>query len=471
MNENELNNNTRVFDFTEEVVAEPEQEIFKTETPVSEIITAETEKERKKRIKAENKARKAQAKAAKKANKKKPGFVIRALRATAAAVLIGAVAGASFYGTVYTGFVKFPAPATQIVIENATKAAQLSSVDTTVTHIENSGVADVAAAVLPSVVAISGTVTYTANSYYFFYYGNMEQKSPVSGSGIILGANESELLIVTNAHVVDGVDNLKVTFVDNTSVDAVIKGMKSDSDLAVVAVPLEQISSDTISKIAYANIGNSDEVKVGETAIAIGNSYGYGISVTQGIVSATGKSLTVDNVVYSNLIQTDAAINPGNSGGALVNAKGELIGINSVKLSDTKVEGMGYAISITSVEDVIEELKVQETRSVKYSDEERGYLGIRGASVTSEYSSAFGMPVGVYVKTVTENSAAEKAGIVTGDIITGFDGKTVDSWDTLINLMNYYGYGEKVDVTFMRVEGNEYAEHTVCVELTRRPAQ
>ena len=331
MNENELDKNTRYFDFTDE-------------EPTEAASAQETEKERKQREKAEKKA----AKAAKKAGKKRPGFVVRTLRTGIAAVLVGVIAGASFYGTVYAGLVTFPTPATKVVIENATKAAQLTAVETGSGSqgVVTSGVVDVASAVLPSVVAISGTVTYTTNSYYFFYYGNMEQKSPVSGSGIIIGANESELLIVTNAHVVDGVEDLKVTFADNSTVDAVIKGMKSDSDLAVVAVPLEKISEDTIKSIAYANIGDSDEVKVGESAIAIGNSFGYGISVTQGIVSATGKSLTVDNVVYDDLIQTDAAINPGNSGGALVNAKGELIGINSVKLSDTKVEGMGYAISI-----------------------------------------------------------------------------------------------------------------------------
>ena len=223
-----------------------------------------------------------------------------------------------------------------------------------------------------------------------------------------------------------------------------------------------------MSAISIAKLGSSSDVEVGEAAIAIGNAAGYGISVTTGIVSAVGKRLTVDNVVYDNLIQTDAAINPGNSGGALFNSNGEVIGINSVKMSDTKVEGMGYAIAIESVKDIIDDLSTQTTR-VALDNDERGYIGVSGSSVTSEISQTYGWPVGVLIRSVTEDSAAERAGLQVNDVITSFDCKDVDSWETLVNLMKYYQVGEQVEVVYSRLENGAFTEYTTTLTLTEKP--
>lgn len=429
-----------------------------------------------------------------KKEKKPHGFLFRAVRGVACAVVIGAVAGASCYGAMYAGYVNFPTKSnneltdeqlSQIAKElNKSYLASLSdgtvangstlasvssdSVNSGVNVIDVSGIVK---NVISSVVAISGTQTVTNNSYNFGFWGgfnNQSYEAGVSGSGIIIGANDTELLIVTNAHVVENVNNLKVTFGDNTEVDAVVKGMKTDSDLAVVAVKLDDISADTMSAISIAKLGSSSDVEVGEAAIAIGNAAGYGISVTTGIVSAVGKKLTVDNVVYDNLIQTDAAINPGNSGGALFNSNGEVIGINSVKMSDTKVEGMGYAIAIESVKDIIDDLSTQTTR-VALDNDERGYIGVSGSSVTSEISQTYGWPVGVLIRSVTEDSAAERAGLQVNDVITSFDGKDVDSWETLVNLMRYYQVGEQVEVVYSRLENGAFTEYTTTLTLTEKP--
>lgn len=430
-----------------------------------------------------------------KGGKKRPCFFIRAVRGVACAVLIGAVAGASCYGAMYAGYINFPIKSndsselsdeqlsqiareinknylTDTTYDTASTGSTLASVSSStaasgVNVIDVSGIVE---HVISSVVAISGTQTVTSGSYGFSFWGNYQQsyEASVSGSGIIIGANDTELLVVTNAHVVDGVNNLKVTFGDGAEVDAVIKGIKSDSDLAVVAVKLDDISDSTMSAISIAKLGSSTDVKVGEAAIAIGNAAGYGISVTTGIVSAVDKSLTVDDVVYEDLIQTDAAINPGNSGGALFNAQGEVIGINSVKMSDTKVEGMGYAISIDSVKDIIDDLSTQTTR-VALDNEKRGYLGVSGNSVTSEISQMYGWPEGVLIKSITEGSAAENAGLEINDVITSFDGKEVDSWETLVNMMQYYEVGEQVELTYSRFERGSYVENTVTVTLTEKP--
>ena len=433
--------------------------------------------------KTEKKSKKA------KGEKKRPCFFIRAVRGVACAVVIGAVAGASCYGAMYAGYINFPVKEnSELSDEELSKIARelnknyltgTASTGSTLTNVSSGSVSsgttvldvsDIVDNVISSVVAISGTETVTSGYSGFSFWGNYQQsyEASVSGSGIIIGANDTELLVVTNAHVVDGVDNLKVTFGDGAEVDAVIKGMKSDSDLAVVAVKLEDISDSTMSAISIAKLGSSTEVKVGEAAIAIGNAAGYGISVTTGIVSAVDKYLTVDNVVYENLIQTDAAINPGNSGGALFNAQGEVIGINSVKMTDTKVEGMGYAISIDSVKDIIDDLSTQTTR-VALNNDERGYLGVSGNTVTSEISQTYGWPEGVLIKSITEGSAAENAGLEVNDVITSFDGKDVDSWETLVNMMQYYEVGEEVELTYSRFEKGSYVENTVTVTLTERP--
>ncbi len=433
-------------------------------------------------------------KAKAKKEKKPHGFFFRAVRGVACAVVIGAVAGGSCYGAIYAGYVNFPAKSNNELTDEqlsriakeinknylaslsdgtSTSGSTLASVssDAVQTGMNVIDVSGIVKNVISSVVAISGTQTVTNSSYNFGFWGgfnNQSYEAGVSGSGIIIGANDTELLIVTNAHVVEDVNNLKVTFGDNTEVDAVIKGMKTDSDLAVVAVKLDDISADTMSAISIAKLGSSSDVEVGEAAIAIGNAAGYGISVTTGIVSAVGKSLTVDNVVYDNLIQTDAAINPGNSGGALFNSNGEVIGINSVKMSDTKVEGMGYAIAIESVKDIIDDLSTQTTR-VALDNDERGYIGVSGSSVTSEISQTYGWPVGVLIRSVTEDSAAERAGLQVNDVITSFDGKDVDSWETLVNLMKYYQVGEQVEVVYSRLENGSFTEHTTTLTLTEKP--
>lgn len=429
-----------------------------------------------------------------KKEKKPHGFLFRAVRGVACAVVIGAVAGGSCYGAIYAGYVNFPAKSNNELTDeqlsriakeiNKNYLASLSdgtsasgstlasvSSDAVQTGMNVIDVSGIVKNVISSVVAISGTQTVTNSSYNFGFWGgfnNQSYEAGVSGSGIIIGANDTELLIVTNAHVVEDVNNLKVTFGDNTEVDAVVKGMKTDSDLAVVAVKLDDISADTMSAISIAKLGSSSDVEVGEAAIAIGNAAGYGISVTTGIVSAVGKSLTVDNVVYDNLIQTDAAINPGNSGGALFNSNGEVIGINSVKMSDTKVEGMGYAIAIESVKDIIDDLSTQTTR-VALDNDERGYIGVSGSSVTSEISQTYGWPVGVLIRSVTEDSAAERAGLQVNDVITSFDGKDVDSWETLVNLMKYYQVGEQVEVVYSRLENGAFTEYTTTLTLTEKP--
>ncbi len=429
-----------------------------------------------------------------KKEKKPHGFFFRAVRGVACAVVIGAVAGGSCYGAIYAGYVNFPAKSNNELTDeqlsriakeiNKNYLASLSdgasasgstlasvSSDAVQTGMNVIDVSGIVKNVISSVVAISGTQTVTNSSYNFGFWGgfnNQSYEAGVSGSGIIIGANDTELLIVTNAHVVEDVNNLKVTFGDNTEVDAVVKGMKKDSDLAVIAVKLDDISADTMSAISIAKLGSSSDVEVGEAAIAIGNAAGYGISVTTGIVSAVGKSLTVDNVVYDNLIQTDAAINPGNSGGALFNSNGEVIGINSVKMSDTKVEGMGYAIAIESVKDIIDDLSTQTTR-VALDNDERGYIGVSGSSVTSEISQTYGWPVGVLIRSVTEDSAAERAGLQVNDVITSFDGKDVDSWETLVNLMKYYQVGEQVEVVYSRLENGAFTEYTTTLTLTEKP--
>lgn len=431
-------------------------------------------------------------KAKAKKEKKQHGFMFKAVRGVACAAVIGAVAGASLYGTMYAGYINFPTKSgTALTDEQLSQIAKelnksylagitdSSAAGSTLTSVSSGSVSSGAKVldvsgivdnVISSVVAISGTQTVTSNSYGFSFWGNYPQsyEASVSGSGIIIGANDTELLVVTNAHVVEDVDNLKVTFGDGAEVDAVIKGMKADSDLAVVAVKLDDISNETMSAISIAKLGSSTDVKVGEAAIAIGNAAGYGISVTTGIVSAVDKSLTVEDVVYEHLIQTDAAINPGNSGGALFNADGEVIGINSVKMTDTKVEGMGYAISIESVKDIIDDLSTQTTR-VALDNDERGYLGVSGSSVTSEISQTYGWPVGVLVRSVSEGSAAEAAGLKVNDVITSFDGKDVDSWETLVNMMQYYEVGEEVEVKYSHLENGEFVENTTTVTLTEKP--
>ena len=319
-------------------------------------------------------------------------------------------------------------------------------------------VSSIVSACMPSVVAINGTMTTTTAGFYRQSY-----EAPVAGSGIILGKNDTELLIVTNAHVVDDVNDLKVTFIDDTQVEAVVKGSKSNKDLAVVAVKLSDIAQSTMDSIVIAEIGDASDVLVGEAAIAIGNSMGYGQSVTVGVISALNREITIDNVTYT-VIQTDAAINPGNSGGALINQYGQVIGINSAKLSDESVEGMGYAIPISDVMDIIEELMSKETRE-KVEASKQGYIGISGQDIDASTAAVWGYPEGIYVGKVQEKSAADEAGIKYRDIIVSFDDESVTTMAALKKKLAYYSAGETVNIGLYRYEDDQYVLKTVTLTL------
>lgn len=322
---------------------------------------------------------------------------------------------------------------------------------------------------MPSIVSITNMSVQEVQNYFG---GTSKQESESAGTGIIISQNDSELLVVTNNHVVAGSDTLTVTFADGNSVEANIKGTDSEYDVAVVAVPLDSISEDTKKAISVATLGDSTELKVGEPAIAIGNALGYGQSVTTGVISALNRSVsetdqTTGETTESSvkLIQTDAAINPGNSGGALVNASGEVIGINSSKLVGDSVEGVGYAIPISDVSDLIENLMNQETKT-KVAEADQGAIGIKGMSVSTEYSQQLNMPEGVYVSEVTKGGGAEKAGMTRGCIITGINGTTVSSKDDLQEQLQYYAKGDEVELTIQVPQSNgEYQEQSVTVIL------
>lgn len=341
-------------------------------------------------------------------------------------------------------------------------------------------VSDIAAEALPSIVSITTKSVQEVQSYYGMYgmYGyapqQQEQEVEGSGSGIIVGKNDDELLIATNYHVVEDADTLSVAFVDGNAVEATVKGFDEEKDLAVVSVALDDIDSDTMDAISVAKVGSSDDLKVGEQVVAIGNALGYGQSVTTGIVSAKNRRMDSDNNTVTddssdtgdgvNLIQTDAAINPGNSGGALLNMKGEVVGINSAKLASTEVEGMGYAIAISDVTDILENLMNETTRD-KLDDSDHGVLGISGRSVSSEAVQMYGIPAGVFVNEVTKGGAAEKAGLKSNSVITKFNGKSVSSIDQLIEYLSYYEPGEEVELTIEIPNGTEYKEETLKVTL------
>lgn len=318
-----------------------------------------------------------------------------------------------------------------------------------------SDVADIADNAMPSVVSITNMSVQQVQS---FFGGIQERESQSAGSGIIIGQNDKELLIVTNNHVVEGSDTLTVSFIDEESVEANVKGTDAGKDLAIIAVELDKIKNSTMEKIAVATLGDSEQIQVGEEAIAIGNALGYGQSVTRGIISATGRSI---DGIDSSLIQTDAAINPGNSGGALLDANGNVIGINSVKYADTKVEGIGYAIPMTDAVPIINELM---NRKV-LKDEEKGYLGISGRTVGESLSQAYGLPVGVFVSAVSDNGAAKQAGIKQGDIITKINDSKITSIEQVQEKVNNLEAGTEITVTISRSQDGEYKEQDVKVTL------
>ena len=391
---------------------------------------------------------------------KKPQKKIpKAVAVTGFALLFGVVSSGTFLASNVvgskvlglTGVTKTNTTATKSVNSNASLSKSSSVVTSDVSSIVEN--------VMPSIVSITNMSVQQVQD---FFGGVSQQQSESAGTGIIISQNDSELLVVTNNHVVAGSDTLTVTFDDGTSVEANIKGTNSEYDIAVVAVPLDSISDDTMKAISVATLGDSTQLKVGEPAIAIGNALGYGQSVTTGIISA--KERTIDGY-DGDYIQTDAAINPGNSGGALVNASGEVIGINSSKLVGDSVEGVGYAIPISDVSDLIQNLMNQATKT-KVAEKDQGAIGIKGMSVPAEYSKQLNMPEGVYVSEITKGGGAEAAGMAKGSVITAIDGTTVSSMDDLQEQLQYYAKGDKVSLTIQIPQSNgEYEEKTVEVTL------
>ena len=427
-------------------------------------------------------------------NKKETdSFGKKAGTTVALAVLFGLVASAVFLS------VSFVAGKYLKTDEKSTHLETTQSVSETVTDDGSEGeigadaesgngtVASVAQASMPSVVAITTVSVQEIPS--FFGYGSRQYKSAATGSGIIVGDNDEELLIATNNHVVDGASTLSVCFIGNDvmnaetetenaddtgdlnledAVSARIKGTDSDNDLAVIAVKKADIPEDTLSEIKIAQIGSSEDLVVGQQVVAIGNALGYGQSVTSGWISALNRTIsTEDGTSSSGLIQTDAAINPGNSGGALLNMKGELIGINSAKYADSTVEGMGYAIPISRAKPILEDLMNRQTRE-KVSAEEKGYLGVVLSNLTTEAIQMYDMPEGAFVRGVEEKSPAEKGGICKGDIIVKFDGQSVTSGDDLLEKLQYYKFGEKIEAVVARATDGEYQESTVEITLGSR---
>lgn len=402
----------------------------------------------------------------KKEHKKMP----KAVAVTGLALMFGVVSSATFLTTNYVGTKVLKLGTTQKSTSTTSTSAVTSNASLTKTSsVVTSDVSSVVENVMPSIVSITNMSVQEVQNYFG---GTSKQESESAGTGIIISQNDSELLVVTNNHVVAGSDTLTVTFADGNSVEANIKGTDSEYDVAVVAVPLDSISEDTKKAISVATLGDSTELKVGEPAIAIGNALGYGQSVTTGVISALNRSVsetdqTTGETTESSvkLIQTDAAINPGNSGGALVNASGEVIGINSSKLVGDSVEGVGYAIPISDVSDLIENLMNQETKT-KVAEADQGVIGIKGMSVSTEYSQQLNMPEGVYVSEVTKGGGAEKAGMTRGCIITGINGTTVSSMDDLQEQLQYYAKGDEVELTIQVPQSNgEYQEQSVNVTL------
>ena len=409
-------------------------------------------------------------------SKKHGGYFRKAMVSVSLGLFFGLFAGIGFYAVQQgTGMLKTDTD-TAVVSEVASEAATESSqstpqLATNVTYVE-SDVSDVVEKVMPAMVSIVNNFTETANVFGQQY----TQEEAASGSGIIVGKTDDELLIVSNNHVVESADTLTVTFIDGSEAQAQVKGLDSDMDLAVIAVSLNDLSDDTKNAITVAALGSSDDLKLGEPVIAIGNALGYGQSVTNGIVSALNREITLENGSTGlengstgTFIQTNAAINPGNSGGALLNMNGEVIGINSNKIGGTAVEGMGYAIPITSASPIIADLMERQTRT-KVAEDEVGYIGISLQEVTSQISQMYNMPEGIYVVSVEEGSAAANAGIMKGDIITKFDGSSISSYSDLQKMLQYYAAGDSVTITVQRPQNGEYVSVELNLTLGSRPA-
>ena len=405
-----------------------------------------------------------------KGKERKKSKVGRAFGLVASAAVFGLVAGGVMVGVnnVASSYVgtntKTKADDITIGSQDNAKSESTAAPATNLSSMDVSTIVDKA---MPSVVSIYGKEEVTQNSFF----GPQSYEAQSSGSGIIVGKTDSELLIVTNNHVIADTTSLEVEFSDGKKATASVKGGDSDNDVAVVAVKLSDMGEDTLSRISIANIGDSDNVKVGQGVVAIGNALGYGQSVTVGYISALNREVKTEGGTSRNLLQTDAAINPGNSGGALLNMQGQVIGINSAKYSDTAVEGMGYAIPISTVKDLIKELSSKETRTV-VAQENQGYLGIQGKDIDEEMAKAYDMPQGIYVYKVVEGGAAASSDLKAKDIITKFDGQSVRSMEELKNMLTYYESGRKVDLTVQRLDDSgKYVEKTVSITLGKREAQ
>lgn len=406
-----------------------------------------------------------------KPEKKNKGKWAKRIGAVAlSAVLFGGIAGGTFVGVVYASgngeqFSSTQNSQTGKIDNNKTKLQTTSTTGNGTTENQSLDVSDIVEGTMPSIVSITNKSVQEVQSYFdmFGRGGGMQQEVESCGSGIIIGQNDNELLIATNNHVVADADTISVGFIDNQAYEASVKGTDADNDLAVIAVKLSDISDDTMKQIKVASIGDSDSLKVGEQVVAIGNALGYGQSVTTGIVSAVDRQVG-GSEAENGFIQTDAAINPGNSGGALLNMKGEVIGINSAKLASTEVEGMGYAIPLSTASPIIENLMNRTTRE-KVSEEQAAAIGISGENVDSSISQAYGIPQGVLVAEVTPGGAAEQAGVIAGSVITKFDGTSVSTIEELKSLLTYYAAGETVDLVVKIADNGEYVEKTISITL------
>ena len=411
----------------------------------------------------------------------KKGATISLCAVLAGGIGVGAYEGVNYFSGAQSVQAATDSSEKLTLMKSEKKSEDTEEADTKSSDTKGSlDVSDVAEEAMPSVVAITTKSVQEVQNYYSMfgsqYAPSQEQEVQGSGSGIIIGKTNSELLIATNYHVVDGADTLSVAFADGSAYEATVKGFDENEDLAVVSVATKDVSDDTMDAIAVAKIGSSDDLKIGEQVVAIGNALGYGQSVTTGIVSAKNRKIDSSGQVESgdstdnssslnkgvNLIQTDAAINPGNSGGALLNMDGEVVGINSSKLASTEVEGMGYAIAISDVADSLENMMNAKARD---KVDNHGILGITGSTVSDEAVQIYGIPQGVFVSQVTEDGPADKAGITKNMVITEFDGKTITSIDQLVELLQYYAPKEKIDVVVAVQDGNEYKEKTVTVKL------
>lgn len=403
------------------------------------------------------------------------GFLRKALLSVSLGLLFGLFAGIGFYAVQQgTGMLQ---PSMQVPeIESFDIPQTLDGdkldekddsrvVNTNNLTVVSADISDVVEEVMPAMVSITNNYTTEVSS---FWGQPRIEKYEGSGSGIIVSENETELLMVTNNHVVEDADKMSVTFINGATAEAVLKGKDPEMDLAVVAVALDNLDDDTRKAIAIATLGDSDELRLGEPVIAIGNALGYGQSVTNGIVSALDREIELEDGSKGIYIQTNAAINPGNSGGALLNIKGEVIGINSVKNGGEAVEGMGYAIPITSASPIIADMLERQTRN-KVAEEDMGYIGIELQEVTAQISQLFNMPEGIYITNTVNGGAAEEAGLVVGDIITHFDGERITSYNNLQGLLQYYAVGDSVSVRVMRPENGEYVRYDFELILGQRP--